>query len=175
MKTANYIVLILLMVSCQAIRVNYDYDEATNFTDYSTFNYYPDMDTGLSELDTKRLLGVLDIALKSKGMVFSEEPDFLINITSSTYQSQQNSAVGVGLGGGGGNVGGGVNIGIPVGRGNLERQIQFDFVDTQKDVLFWQAISESAFREKVSPAEREQNLREIVEKVLSKYPPKTKN
>ncbi|MEM9144135.1 MAG: DUF4136 domain-containing protein [Bacteroidota bacterium] len=171
MKVAGYFLLVFLFISCQAIRVDYDYDEKTNFSDYTTFNYYPDMDTGLSELDTRRLLGVLDIALKAKGLVYSEEPDFLINISSDTYQSQQNSAVGVGVGGTGRNLGGGVNIGVPIGGRSLERQIQFDFVDTRKDMLFWQAISESAFREKASPEEREQNLREIVEKVFSKYPP----
>ncbi|WP_345741615.1 DUF4136 domain-containing protein [Ulvibacterium marinum] len=174
MKTAGYILLVLLLGSCNAIRVNYDYDKATDFSNYTTFNYYSDMDTGLSELDDKRLFRVLDIALQSKGLVFSEEPDFLINIQSNTFQTPRNSNVGLGVGGGGGNVGGGVSIGIPVGRPNLERQIQFDFVDNQKDMLFWQAVSESSFKEDASPLEREQKLKEIVEKVLSKYPPKTR-
>jgi len=174
MKTAGYVLFALLLASCNAIRVNYDYDKATDFSNYNTFNYYPDMNTGLSELDNKRLFRVLDIALRSKGLVFSEEPDFLINIQSNVFQTPQNSNVGVGLGGGGGNVGGGVSIGIPVGRSNLERQIQFDFVDNQKDMLFWQAVSESPFREDGSPLQREQQLKEIVDKVLSKYPPKSK-
>ncbi|QLG47275.1 DUF4136 domain-containing protein [Costertonia aggregata] len=172
MKLFNSLLLLFLCISCGSVRVSYDYERETDFTNYTTYNYYPDMETGLSEFDTRRLLRVLDNEMQSKGILLSEEPDFLINITSNTFQGAQNNSVGVGLGGGGRNVGGGVSIGIPVGQPKLERQIRFDFVDSQKDALFWSAQSESAFKEDVTPEIREQKLREIVQKVLSKYPPK---
>lgn len=132
------------------------------------------METGLSELDNKRLIRALDTEMQLKGLLLSEEPDFLINITSSIFQSAPNNSVAVGLGGGGRNVGGGVSVGIPVGQPNLNRQIQFDFVDSQKEYMFWQAISDGSFREDVAPNVREQKLQEVVQKVLSKYPPRTK-
>jgi len=47
-------------------------------------------------------------------------------------------------------------------------------VDSQKDMLFWQATSKSGFNENATPVEREKKLQEIVEKTLSKYPPKRK-
>ncbi|MGI9552037.1 MAG: DUF4136 domain-containing protein, partial [Aurantibacter sp.] len=125
-------------------------------------------------LDEKRLLNLMDITLQIKGLKFSEEPDFLINITSESFQAPQNTSVGVGVGGTGRNVGGGVSVGIPVGGRNLQRQIQFDFVDAKKEELFWQAASESSFKENTSPAVREQKLAELVDKVLSKYPPKSR-
>jgi hypothetical protein len=53
----------------------------------------------------------------------------------------------------------------------MEREIVFDLIDSQKDALIWQAISESAFREGASPAVKEEKLRGIVAKVFSKYPP----
>jgi len=80
----------------------------------------------------------------------------------------------VGVGGTGRNVGGGVSVGIPVGRPNLERIIQFDFVDSKKDMLFWQAISTSSLKEDLPPVVREQKFQELVAKVLAKYPPKSK-
>lgn len=132
------------------------------------------METGLSELDEKRLLNLMDIALQIKGMLYSEEPDFLINISSESFQASQNTSVGVGVGGGGRNVGGGVSVGIPVGVKTLQRQITFDFVDAKREELFWQAVSESSFKENISPVVREQKLAELVDKVLAKYPPKTK-
>ncbi len=132
------------------------------------------METGLSDLDNKRLFNVLDIALQSRGLVFSEEPDFYINVESKAYQSAQNNNVGIGVGGGGGNIGGGVSVGIPIGQPSLQRHIQFDFVDARKDVLFWQAVSESSYKENAPPEAREEKLRILVEKVLSKYPPKSK-
>jgi len=172
MKRILLIPILLLITSCGAIRVNYDYDKETDFSDYTTYNYYSDMNTGLSELDTKRLLSAMDIVLKNKGLLFSEEPDFLINIQSNSYQAPRNNSVGVGLGGTGRNVGGGLSVGIPVGQPKLERKIIFDFIDAKRDVLFWQAESTSSYKENTTPEIREQKIRELVEKVFEKYPSK---
>ncbi len=172
MRCLPIIFFVSLFISCNAVRVNYDYDKETDFSNYNTYNFYPDMETGLTELDNKRLFKAFDIALQSKGLVFSEEPDFLINIEGRSYQAPQNTSVGVGVGGTGRNVGGGVSVGIPVGRPNLERILQFDFVDAKKDMLFWQAISTSSLKEDLPPIVREQKFQELIEKVLKNYPPK---
>tara|TARA_R110002049_G_scaffold90301_7_gene226465 strand:+ start:2533 stop:2934 length:402 start_codon:yes stop_codon:yes gene_type:complete len=132
------------------------------------------MDTGLSELDTKRLLRAIDSTMRGKGFLLSEEPEFLIGIMSRSFQAPRNNTVGVGIGGSGRNVGGGMSIGIPVGAANVEREIQFDFVDSQKDELFWQAISVSSLKENSSPDEREQILQVLVVKTFEKYPPKSR-
>lgn len=174
MKGILYILLIVLITSCNAVRVNYDYDKATDFSSYTTYNYYPDLNTGLSQLDTKRLLKAVDSDMQLKGIQLSEEPDFFINIHSSSFRGPNNSSVGVGVGGGGRNAGGGVSIGIPVGQPNLSREIVFDLVDSQKDALFWQGVSESSYRDNASPSVREDMLQRIVAKVFSKYPPSIK-
>ncbi len=164
--------LSFLLLSCSGLRVDYDYDSNTDFSSYQTYSYYPDMQTGLSELDTRRLLTALDSVLLSKGFKASEEPDFFINIESREFRTPRNSSVGVGLGGGGRNVGGGVSIGIPIGQADLEREILFDFIDSQRDFLFWQGILTSDYRENATPFEREKQMRAIAIKVLSKYPPR---
>jgi len=132
------------------------------------------METGLSQLDEKRLRRVLDSTLKIKGYLLSEEPDFLINILSDEFRNTPNNVVGVGVGGAGRNVGGGISLGIPVGGSGLQRMIQFDFVDAKQDALFWQAFSESGYRSNASPSVREERLRAVVNKVFSKYPPEKK-
>ena len=174
MKSIIYVVLVLFLSSCHVVRVQTDYEKETDFSNYSTYNYYNDMETGLSELEEKRLIKVLDAAMLRRGLLLSEEPAFLINIQSGIFQAPRNNTVGVGVGGSGRSVGGGVSMGIPLGQSNVQREIQFDFVDSQKDMLFWQATSKSSFNENVTPVEREKKLQEIVEKVLSKYPPKTR-
>lgn len=163
--------MVLGLLSCASVRVNYDYEKSTDFSNYSTYNYYPEMTTGLSELDTKRLLAAVDSVMQAKGFLLAEEPDFLINIQSSAFRSPAGNTVGVGVGGTGGNVGGGVSVGLPLGRGKLEREIVFDLVDSQKDSLFWQAVSNSSFSENATPLNREKILREVVIKVFSKFPP----
>jgi len=163
--------LILLLFSCASVNVNYDYDSQIDFSKYKTYNYYADMETGLSALDTKRLLDILDEMMASKGLVLAENSDFFVNIQSEEYQNNQRNAVGVGIGGGGRNVGGGISVGIPVGQSGLNRQLVFDFVDNDTG-LFWQAVAESSYNPNASPEKREANLRAIVTKVLAGYPPK---
>ena len=171
MKTFKIIALTLLIVSCAPIRVNYDYEKTTDFSKYKIYNYYQDIETGLNELDSKRLISALDTKLQAKGFTLSETPDFFINIQSQEYHESQRSSVGVGLGGSGRNVGGGLSIGIPIGQSNINRQIIIDFIDENGNGLFWQSVSESSFNPNASPSVREARLKAIVEKVLSQYPP----
>lgn len=174
MRNLLYILILCCLISCNAVRVNYDYDKVTDFSNYTTYNYFQDMESGLSQLDEKRLLNILDSTLQAKGYLLSEEPEFLINIKSTVYQSNSGSNVGVGVGGGGRNVGGGLSIGIPVGNSGVKRQLLFDFVDANKNTLFWQADTESGFRDNAAPIDREEQLKRVVIKVFSKYPPSLK-
>lgn len=172
MKFFNIIFLAVVIVSCAPIRVNYDFDKTTNFSQHKTYNYYSDMKSGLSELDTKRFINALDLKMTEKGFRLSDTPDFFIDIQSNEYQNAPRNTVGVGLGGGGGNVGGGISIGIPVGQGNVNRRIQIDFVDEHGKGLFWQAVCESSFSPNALPEAREAKFNAIVEKALKQYPPK---
>ncbi|MBJ6366835.1 DUF4136 domain-containing protein [Snuella sedimenti] len=172
MKFFKIILLATIITSCAPIRVSYDFDKNTNFTKYKSYNYFSDMETGLSDLDVKRLLNAIDLNMKAKGLDLSEAPDFFIDIKSSAYQEAPRNTVGVGLGGTGRHVGGGISIGVPVGQGNLNRRIIIDFVDKSGMTLFWQAVSEASFNPNATPEERENRLKAIVEKVLGQYPPK---
>jgi len=167
-----FVLILLLMVSCAPVKVSFDYDENTDFSQYKSYNYYTDIKTGLSELDTKRLFKALDEALQNQGFVLSDSPDFFIDIQSSEYQETNRNSVGLGIGGSGRNVGGGISIGIPVRQDNINRVIQFDFVDENGKGLFWQAVSESSFNPKATPEERNAQLQSIVAKVLKGFPPK---
>ncbi|MFB9057252.1 DUF4136 domain-containing protein [Mariniflexile ostreae] len=158
--------------ACAPIHVNYDFDKAVNFNNYKTYNYYADMETGLSELDTRRFLEALDAKLKAKGLVLADTPDFFIDIKSREYQEVAHNNVGVGLGGSGRNMGGGLSIGIPVGQSKVNRRITIDFVDHSKNQLFWQAVSDYGFNPNAQPEQREAKFSAVAEKILSKYPPK---
>ncbi|MEL0454829.1 DUF4136 domain-containing protein [Flavobacteriaceae bacterium SZ-1-7] len=171
MKALKFTLLALVIVSCAPIRVSYDFDHTVNFNVYKTYQYYGDMETGLSELDTKRFLDAIDAQMTAKGFGISENPDFLIDIKSSSYQEPPRQTVGVGVGGTGRNVGGGISIGIPIGQANVNRQITIDFVDENKKQLFWQAVAESSYSPNATPEKREEHLNAIAKKMLSQYPP----
>tara|TARA_B100000949_G_scaffold214300_1_gene209725 strand:+ start:2676 stop:3209 length:534 start_codon:yes stop_codon:yes gene_type:complete len=174
MRYLFFIPLIFVFLSCSAVRVNHDYDKAVDFSNYSTYNYYADMKTGLSQLDERRLLRALDSTLKARGYRLAEEPELFINIMSDEYRGAPNNNVGVGIGGTGRNVGGGISVGLPLGGSNWKRSIQFDLVDAQRDALVWQATAESGLRDNASPSVREEQLQAVVKKVFSKFPPKVK-
>ncbi|GMN07615.1 hypothetical protein MTsPCn5_30040 [Croceitalea sp. MTPC5] len=173
MRSHIYIVFCFLFLSaCSSVRVQYDYDGTTDFSNYTTYNYYADMQSGLSQLDEKRLLRILDSTLHAKGLLLAEEPEFFIDIISSEFIENSGNNVGLGIGGTGRNVGGGVSVGIPLGSSSIQRSIQFDFIDSQKNSLFWQASSKSVYKENDSPILREKRLRAVIDKVFVKYPPK---
>lgn len=174
MKNILILGLVMVLSSC-GVSANYDYDKTTDFTVYKTFDINNDGNSGLSELDNKRLNNILISELKARGFVKSDETaDFYINIKSTEYEEARGNTVGVGLGGGGRNVGGGISIGLPIGRSKMNRQIIFDFVDPDNNQLFWQAVTQSDFNPNGTPNEREASLKSIVVKVLKGYPPKTK-
>ena len=171
MRSILTFILIILATSCAPIYVNYDFEKDVDFSQYKSYNYYSNMEAGLSELDTKRFLNILDDELKLKGFVLSETPDFYINIKSDEYQEPQRSSVGVGIGTGGRNFGGGVSVGIPIGQNSINRQIIIDFVDESKNGLFWQAVTETNYNPKSTPEKREEHFKLLVNKVLKGYPP----
>jgi len=174
MRVFGTLVLCLLFFSCATVKVQYDYVLGSDFTKYATYNYFSDMETGLGELDEKRLLKILDTTLQAKGFSMAEQPDFYINILSREYRNAPNNTVGVGVGGTGSNVGGGISLGIPLGNSGWQREIQFDFVDATENVLYWQAITESGFRDNASPSVKEALLQKVITKAFSKFPPEAK-
>ena len=172
MKNLKFLLILFLVTSCGSA-VYYDYEKSTEFNNYKSYNYFDEMKTGLSELDTKRLMRAMDAKLSTMGLTKSETPDFYIDILSQDIQSRNNSNVGIGVGGGGGRGFGGVSVGIPVGQNKQSREIIIEFVDDTKTGMFWQAISESKYSANATPEKREEQFVTIVEKVFSNYPPKS--
>ena len=171
MKKLRFLFIVFFITSCGTI-VNYDYEKSTEFSNYKSYNYFDDMKTGLSELDTKRLIRAMDKKLKTMGLLKSDYPDFYIDIQSQDIQSRNQSNVGIGIGGGGGHVGGGVAIGIPVGMNKQTREIVIEFVDDSKTGMFWQAVSESSYNPNATPEKRQAQFEALVEKIFASYPPK---
>lgn len=164
-------VTLLFLASCASVRVRYDYDRRAEFPRFTTYSYWADSATGLSELDERRLLRVLDSLLPTKGLERTDTPGMWIRITSGVYRPAPGTTAGVGVGGTGGDIGGGVTIGIPVNGSGLRRDITFTLLDGAGGEVFWEATGSTSFRDGGTPWEREEGLRRVVLKVFSKYPP----
>ncbi len=171
MKYISVLIISVFLVSC-GTTVNYDYDSQTNFSQYKTYNYFPDIDSGLSELDDKRIIKITDSLLQNRGFIKSETPQFLINFFAKEGNIHSKNTIGIGLGSGGRNVGVGISGGIPIGGKVIDQQLTLDFVDSLKDDLFWQAISDGELKEKATPIQKETYYTKLLTKILKGFPPK---
>ncbi|WP_371456921.1 DUF4136 domain-containing protein [Leeuwenhoekiella aequorea] len=171
MKYFSVILVAFVLISCGSTQVNYDYDEQISFSKYKTYNYLPDMQTGLSQLDANRLISAIDLVMGEKGFAKSENPDLLINIMSDQYRESSQNSVGVGVGSGG--YGGGVSIGagIPLGGSKDHQTITIDLVDSSEDILVWQAVSDSNIALNTNPQDRVSYYTKVSQKIFKNFPP----
>ncbi|UAB79900.1 DUF4136 domain-containing protein [Marixanthomonas sp. SCSIO 43207] len=170
MKYFSIVLIALLFVSC-GTSVGVDYDKEVNFAQYTTYNFFPTIDSGLNDLDDKRIMNVTDSLLQARGFKKSETPQVYINFYAKERLTNSRNTIGIGIGGGGGNVGVGVGGGIPIGGRVVEQVITMDFIDVSNDDLVWQAIAETELKEKAKPLQKKKHYEEVVSKILKKYPP----
>ncbi|HAV54465.1 MAG TPA: DUF4136 domain-containing protein, partial [Aequorivita sp.] len=78
MKLLSILVFSIFLVSCGAT-VAVDYDKQVDFSKYTSYNYFPTIDSGLSELDDNRIVQITDSLLQQRGFVKSETPQLFIN------------------------------------------------------------------------------------------------
>ena len=178
MKPIKFIPLLLLYVlaSCSAVRVNSDFDKNVDFSGYKTYAFYK---TGIdkaeiSDLDKKRILRSIDEEMTLKGFTKSETPDLLINIFTKEREqvnvNQFNAGWGFGWCGWGWNPwmwggGGGYNSVFTSSEGTLT----IDLIDAKKKEMIWQGegvgyLTQNTYR-------KDENIKGFVTKILSQYPP----
>lgn len=171
MKSVFSILISVLLVSCGAA-VAVDYDKQIDFSKFTTYNFYPNIDSGLNQLDDKRIMQITDSLLKQRGFSKSETPQLYINFYARERISNSRNTIGIGVGGGSRNVGVGVSGGIPIGGTVINQELTMDFIDVEKDDLVWQAIADGEMKERTTPQQRIDYYNSVIRKILAKFPPK---
>jgi hypothetical protein len=169
------ILFIFLLGSCSSIRVNSDYDQSVDFSQYKTFAFHKrGVDrVEISGLDKKRILNAIDTELSKKGMIKSDNPDLLVNIFTKEREridvDQYNAGWGYGWGYG-------WNPYLWGGRtyvsSSTEGTLYIDLIDAKKKELVWEGEGVGYLTEN-----REQKIKrinEFVAKILAQFPPKSK-
>ena len=79
---------LLILSSCNIVRVVSDYDKTTNFDNYSSFAFFkPGIDKAkISDLDKKRILRAIQDNVMAKGMNKNSSPDILVSIFTKESQ-----------------------------------------------------------------------------------------
>lgn len=160
------LVITFFIASCVALSV--DYDRAVNFSQYKSYDFYPDIESGLNSLDNERIMTLVDSMLNTKGIVQSGSPQLLINFFSNAYVDDSGSSIGIGLGK---NLGIEIFGEIPIGSDKINQSLTVDFIDAEKDALVWQAVISSEYSISATPQEKEAYYRKLIQKAFKKFPP----
>jgi len=140
--------LVLLVSSCASL-VQVEYDEKTDFSEYTSFNFYPSLESGLPETENEYVIQILDSLMQQKGFIKSETPRLYVNFfVTETEFSDQNGYY-------------------------LEQELIVDFVDVAKDRLAWQGVINGRFEDGVSLQQLWNYYGLLIEKILNEYPPKS--
>lgn len=172
MKVLRILLLFFLIAGCNAPQSYIDYDEQVSFSAIKSYNFLPELQSGLSELDQERLIRSLEAGFRAEGLTLAPEPDILVNVYSKEFQQQSGNSLGIGVGGTGRNVGVGISGGIPLGGPDTFLSLTFDLIDAEKNELIWQAVVENKFDKNASPEERQLAFDRMVAKAMEDFPPK---
>ena len=85
----SLLIVFFLLTSCSSILIISDYDNRADFSKYKTFAYFKSQidKVEISDLDKRRILRAIDVELEQKGLVKSNNPDFLVS-----FETRQKSA-----------------------------------------------------------------------------------
>ena len=172
MKYLSIIIISIFLSSCGA-SVTIDYNNTIDFSEFTTYQFYGDIDQGLNELDDKRIMAAIDSSLQKRGFIRTDYCRFYINFFASESISNSRNTLGIGFGSSGGNVGMGVSGGIPIGGRVINQQVTVDIIDASMgEELAWQAVINGEFKEKATPEQKEAYYVTVIDKALQKFPPK---
>ncbi|MDH5412722.1 MAG: DUF4136 domain-containing protein [Flavobacteriaceae bacterium] len=177
MKTRNLlstliIIGVLIFISCGTPRMVYDFDKEADFTRYTSFDFYPDLQIFMSPFDSTRVIEQFEKALLIKGVKRTSKPDLYVNIVSEQFETPIRNSVGIGVGGTGRNVGVGIGGQIPLESNTITQVFTIEFIDVAKDLLVWQCTYQGRFTKNMAPNEKEAYFKGVFDKVLSEYPPR---
>ena len=177
LKLIPVFIFVLLLASCNAVRVNSDFDKNVDFNQFKTYAFYK---TGIdkveiSDLDKKRILRSIDNLMQKKGFTKSETPDLLVNIFTKEKQQIDVNQFNMGWGYGWGMgwnpwMWGGNNTMV---NSYTEGTLYIDLIDAKKNEMVWQGQGQGNLTKNTD--EKDAVINEFVTRILEQYPPISKN
>ena len=178
MKSKRLLIISSLMVvafGCSTFSYQYDYDPEVNYTGLKTFNWITlSVQKDIYTLNDTRIQEAVNAQLEVKGCkMTTDNPDFLISIhvtkeekedvmtLNSSYRERAMYMHG-----------GPYSVGPQVGVYQYEEgTLILDLVDPKSMEMIWRGIAQGEVRNYSSPVKRYERIDEVVQKVLSNFPP----
>lgn len=163
-----FIITAVLLTSCNTVRVTYDFDRATDFNTYKTYNFHQKgIDKlELNDLDKRRILAAIDVQMAAKGFTKSDNPQLYINVLAS---SKEKINIDNGYYGGyWGPYWGGPSRVYQYTSGT----IILDIVDNARNILVWQGAGSGLNVSNLNS--KSDDIPKAIEEILAKFPPPAK-
>lgn len=171
MKKLFLIAITLLLVSCGST-VAVDYEKNYDWEIYKSYQYYREMNSGLNQLDDKRVIKALDSTLKLKSFIRTDYNSYWVGYFVDESLSNSRNTLGIGLGSGGGGLSVGGGVGIPIGGKVMNQRMTIEVREGQPDgKLIWQAVYDGELKEKATPKQKEAYYAKIIPMMLADFPP----
>ena len=171
MKYFILIVFTTLLFSCGAA-VYTDYEKCLDWNTNKTYQFYAEMNSGLNQLDEKRVTRALDSTLKLKGFKRTDRNNYWIAFYVEESLSNSRNTIGIGLGSGGGGINVGGGVGIPIGGKVINQRMTIEVREERAEgKLLWQAEYDGELKEKAKPEQKEKYYNKIIPMMLKDFPP----
>jgi hypothetical protein len=170
--------VLLIVVGCAPLVVDYDYDTTYDFSRLKTYDWSPiQPGSDKEELTAKRIEHAVNGQLQSKGYArATDAPDFQVSI-KGVRKTVEAGSVGVGA-----------SVAVPVGshgsvrvgggkskpRTKQEGTLDIDIKDPKTAALIWQGNASVTIQEKMSAEEQQKTIDHVVAEVLKNFPPQKK-
>jgi len=174
--------LFVFLWGCQSIQVSQDYELSKDFASLKTYKWQTKTqpETGDIRVDNPlldaRIRSAIDDSLSKKGYrrINQERTDFYVSYKYQIRSKIGSDDVGVGVGFGWGTRGHMGGLGVDTGRHITEYDegtLVIDLKDASKGDLLWRGIGTARVDQHSKPDEITKGINEMVQKILSQFPP----
>jgi hypothetical protein len=183
MKITLFLMAIaLIFYGCNSTKIVSDYDKTTDFTKYKTYQYYgwaEESDKILNRFDKERIEKSFGEEFKKRGLTYVEsDGDLIVTLFVVVNNKTEMVAHTDNMGYYGGRYGYGPGYGYGTGYSTTtvseynykEGTLIIDVFDAKSKLLIWECASNKVIEE--DPANREQNIRMVVNYMMQRYPVK---
>lgn len=171
---ALVISLFALAITGCASNVVTDYDSATVFGNYNSYDFAPTKTESEDyvTLDGSRIKSAIERELKQEALrkVPSNEADLFVAWRIEKTERLERKGASFGLGFGSGNFGWGLSAPPPVEKVE-EGKLVIELVDASNKRVVWRAASRRYLNEDQSPESRRELIDKIVQDMFDEYPP----
>jgi hypothetical protein len=185
--TAAALIAALLASACSGISVNQDWNPATDFSGFRTWDWMPEPNRPSgdpradSEIVDQRIRGAIEAGLQRKGFSKADagEPDFRVGyqivlddrVDFETVNDYWGSYWGYG-GIYGGYYGPAVGTTRTYSREYTLGTLVLDFFDVASRELVWRGAAQGELRQYTDPVKKQERADLVVRKILDQFPPR---